>query len=177
MKREVVKELEYALDEIDVLKNNIDEIGLPDDVIELKNLDITNIQERINKVMTTLKQEIDFDDALKGVGAVPVITGDKDTDALLEDERLNQENCDGLLYHTINDIDNKLGQYAEEIIHSYGNELNPDEIMKAINDIQVDWWNHGEPKLKHEEKLRIISRYKQLDREHKIDWRRSCQKN
>jgi hypothetical protein len=36
--------------------------------------------------------------------------------------------------------------------------------MKAINDIQVDWWNHGEPKLKHEEKLRIISRYKQLDK-------------
>ena len=49
--------------------------------------------------------------------------------------------------------------------------------MKAINDIQVDWWNHGEPKLKHKEKLRIISRYKQLDREHKIDWRRSCRKN
>ena len=56
MKREVVKELEYALDEIDVLKNNIDEIGLPDDVIELKNLDITNIQERINKVITTIKE-------------------------------------------------------------------------------------------------------------------------
>ena len=86
MKKEVVKELEYALDEIDVLKNNIDEIDLP-----FGEMHITDIKERINKVMTTLKQEIEFDDALKYVGAVPVITGDKDTDALLEDERLNQE--------------------------------------------------------------------------------------
>ena len=84
MKKEVVKELEYALDLIDVLENNIDEIDLP-----FGEMHITDIKERINKVVTTLKQEIEFDDALKN--DVPVITGDRDTDALLEDERLNQE--------------------------------------------------------------------------------------
>ena len=62
MKKEVVKELEYALDLIDVLKNNIDEIDLP-----FGEMHITDIKERINKVMITLKQEIEFDDALKGV--------------------------------------------------------------------------------------------------------------
>ena len=90
MKKEVVKELEHAFDEAEEFivnwTNDIDEIDLP-----FGETQITNIKERINKVMTILKQEIDFDDALKGVGAVPVITGDKDTDALLEDERLNQE--------------------------------------------------------------------------------------
>jgi len=83
MKKEVVKELEYALDLIDVLENNIDEIDLP-----FGEMHITDIKERINKVVTTLKQEIEFDDALKN--DVPVITGDRDTDALLEDERLNK---------------------------------------------------------------------------------------
>ena len=62
MKKEVVKELEYALDLIDVLENNIDEIDLP-----FGEMHITDIKERINKVMITLKQEIEFDDALKGV--------------------------------------------------------------------------------------------------------------
>ena len=51
MKREVVKELEYALIDIDVVKNRIDEIQdyNYDD-------DITDIKERINKVITTLKE-------------------------------------------------------------------------------------------------------------------------
>ena len=60
MKKEVVKELEHALDEIDVLENNIDEIDLP-----FGEMHITDIKKRINEVMTTLKQEIEFDDALK----------------------------------------------------------------------------------------------------------------
>ena len=177
MKKKVIAVLEDIRDEIDVNASIDFSDTLVGKMVVIDAQELEATKNNINDVIKMIQNEIDFDDALKGVGAVPVITGDKDTDALLEDERLNQENCDGLLHHTINDIDNKLGQYAEKIIHSYGNELNPDEIMKAINDIQVDWWNHGEPKLKHKEKLRIISRYKQLDREHKIDWRRSCRKN
>ena len=49
MKKEVVKELEYALDEIDVLENNIDEIDLP-----FGEMHITDIKKRINEVMTCL---------------------------------------------------------------------------------------------------------------------------
>jgi len=164
MKKKVIAVLEDIRDEIDVNASIDFSDTLVGKMVVIDAQELQATKNNINDVIKMIQNEIDFDDALKGVDAVPVITGDKDTDALLEDERLNQENCDGLLYHTINDIDNKLGQYAEEIIHSYGNELNPDEIMKAINDIQVDWWNHGEPKLKHEEKLRIISRYKQLDK-------------
>jgi len=164
MKKKVIAVLEDIRDEIDVNASIDFSDTLVGKMVVIDAQELEATKNNINDVIKMIQNEIDFDDALKGVDAVPVITGDKDTDALLEDERLNQENCDGLLYHTINDIDNKLGQYAEEIIHSYGNELNPDEIMKAINDIQVDWWNHGEPKLKHEEKLRIISRYKQLDK-------------
>jgi len=164
MKKKVIAVLEDIRDEIDVNASIDFSDTLVGKMVVIDAQELEATKNNINDVIKMIQNEIDFDDALKGVDAVPVITGDKDTDDLLEDERLNQENCDGLLYHTINDIDNKLGQYAEEIIHSYGNELNPDEIMKAINDIQVDWWNHGEPKLKHEEKLRIISRYKQLDK-------------
>ena len=66
MKKEVVKELEHAFDEAEEFivnwTNDIDEIDLL-----FGETQITNIKERINKVITTLKQEIEFDDALKGV--------------------------------------------------------------------------------------------------------------
>ena len=171
MKKKVIAVLEDIRDEIDVNASIDFSDTLVGKMVVIDAQELEATKNNINDVIKMIQNEIDFDDALKGVDAVPVITGDKDTDALLEDERLNQEKI------VVNDIDNKLGQYAREIIHSYGNELNPDEIMKAINELQVDWWNHGEPRLKYKEKLRIISRYKQLDKEHKIDWRRSCQKN
>ena len=165
MKKKVVDILSDVVDKIDA-NQNIDKTDtLIGKHIIIDAKDLEDVRNDIMSVVQIILHEIDFDDALKGVDAVPVITGDKDTDALLEDERLNQENCDGLLYHTINDIDNKLGQYAEEIINRYGNELTPDEIMKAINELQVDWSNHGWSRLKYKEKLRIISRYKQLDKE------------
>ena len=165
MKKKVIAILEDIRDEIDVNASIDDSDTLVGKMVVIDAQELEATKNNINDVIKMIQNEIDFDDALKGVDAVPVITGDKDTDALLEDERLNQENCDGLLYHTINDIDNKLGQYAEEIINRYGNELTPDEIMKAINELQVDWSNHGWSRLKYKEKLRIISRYKQLDKE------------
>ena len=165
MKKKIIAVLEDIRDEIDVNASIDDSDTLVGKMVVIDAQELEATKNNINDVIKMIQNEIDFDDALKGVGAVPVITGDKDTDALLEDERLNQENCDGLLYHTINDIDNKLGQYAEEIINRYGNELSPDEIMKAINELQVDWSNHGWSRLKYKEKLRIISRYKQLDKE------------
>ena len=165
MKKKVIAILEDIRDEIDVNASIDDSDTLVGKMVVIDAQELEATKNIINDVIKIIQNEIDFDDALKGVDAVPVITGDKDTDALLEDERLNQENCDGLLYHTINDIDNKLGQYAEEIINRYGNELTPDEIMKAINELQVDWSNHGWSRLKYKEKLRIISRYKQLDKE------------
>ena len=165
MKKKVIAILEDIRDEIDVNASIDDSDTLVGKMVVIDAQELEATKNNINDLIKMIQNEIDFDDALKGVDAVPVITGDKDTDALLEDERLNQENCDGLLYHTINDIDNKLGQYAEEIINRYGNELSPDEIMKAINELQVDWSNHGWSRLKYKEKLRIISRYKQLDKE------------
>ena len=165
MKKKIIAVLEDIRDEIDVNASIDDSDTLVGKMVVIDAQELEATKNNINDVIKMIQNEIDFDDALKGVDAVPVITGDKDTDALLEDERLNQENCDGLLYHTINDIDNKLGQYAEEIINRYGNELTPDEIMKAINELQVDWSNHGWSRLKYKEKLRIISRYKQLDKE------------
>ena len=165
MKKKVIAVLEDIRDEIDVNASIDDSDTLVGKMVVIDAQELEATKNNINDVIKMIQNEIDFDDALNGNDAVPVITGDRDTDALLEDERLNQENCDGLLYHTINDIDNKLGQYAEEIINRYGNELTPDEIMKAINELQVDWSNHGWSRLKYKEKLRIISRYKQLDKE------------
>ena len=64
MKKEVVKELEHAFDEAEEFivnwTNDIDEIDLP-----FGETQITNIKESINKVITIIKQEIEFDDALK----------------------------------------------------------------------------------------------------------------
>ena len=164
MKKKVIAVLEDIRDEIDVNASIDFSDTLVGKMVVIDAQELEATKNNINDVIKMIQNEIDFDDALKGVGAVPVITGDKDTDALLEDERLNQENCDGLLHHTINDIDNKLGQYAEKIIHSYGNELNPDEIMKAIKELEVDWWNHGESKLKHMDRLIIIKKYKLFEK-------------
>ena len=91
MKRKSVSILNNVVDKLDATQNidKTDTLIGKHVVIDAK--DLSQSVDDIKAVITTLKQEIEFDDALKYVGAVPVITGDKDTDALLEDERLNQE--------------------------------------------------------------------------------------
>ena len=158
MKKKVIAVLEDIRDEIDVNASIDSSDTLVGKMVVIDAQELEATKNNINDVIKMIQNEIDFDDALKGVGAVPVITGDKDTDALLEDERLNQEKI------VVNDIDNKTGQYAKEILCKYGNELNQDEIMKAIKELEVDWWNHGESKLKHMDRLIIIKKYKLFEK-------------
>ena len=158
MKKKVIAVLEDIRDEIDVNASIDSSDTLVGKMVVIDAQELQATKNNINDVIKMIQNEIDFDDALKGVGAVPVITGDKDTDALLEDERLNQEKI------VVDDMDNKTGQYAKEILCKYGNELNPDEIMKAIKELEVDWWNHGESKLKHMDRLIIIKKYKLFEK-------------
>ena len=91
MKKKVVDILSDVVDKIDA-NQNIDKTDtLIGKHIIIDAKDLEDVRNDIMSVVQIILHEIYFDDALKGVDAVPVITGDKDTDALLEDERLNQE--------------------------------------------------------------------------------------
>ena len=91
MKKKVIAVLEDIRDEIDVNASIDSSDTLVGKMVVIDAQELEATKNNINDVIKMIQNEIDFDDALKGVGAVPVITGDKDTDALLEDERLNQE--------------------------------------------------------------------------------------
>ncbi len=91
MKKKIIAILEDIRDEIDVNASIDDSDTLVGKMVVIDAQELEATKNNINDVIKIIQNEIDFDDALKGVDAVPVITGDKDTDALLEDERLNQE--------------------------------------------------------------------------------------
>ena len=91
MKKKVIAVLEDIRDEIDVNASIDSSDTLVGKMVVIDAQELEATKNNIYDVIKMIQNEIDFDDALKYVGAVPVITGDKDTDALLEDERLNQE--------------------------------------------------------------------------------------
>ena len=91
MKKKVIAVLEDIRDEIDVNASIDFSDTLVGKMVVIDAQELEATKNNINDVIKMIQNEIDFDDALKGVDVVPVITGDKDTDALLEDERLNQE--------------------------------------------------------------------------------------
>ena len=91
MKKKIIAVLEDIKDEIDVNASIHDSDVLVGKMIVIDAQELEAIKNNINDVIKMIQNEIDFDDALNGNDAVPVITGDRDTDALLEDERINQE--------------------------------------------------------------------------------------
>ena len=145
MKRKSVSILNNVVDKLDATQNidKTDTLIGKHLVIDAK--DLSQSIDDIKAVITTLKQEIEFDDALKYVGAVPVITGDKDTDALLEDERLNQEKLNiGNICHIHSwerlqfDKDCPLCLCNKIEIPSYFNLILKEIIEQLFNSIQCD---------------------------------------
>ena len=133
MKKKVVAILNDIVEEIDgsYSIDKSDTLVGKHVVIDAKDLEC--IKDNIRCVVKIIKNEIDFDDALKGND--------------IKDFNLEDFN------------DDKTSQYAKEIINKYGSELNYYEIMKAIDELQVDWSNHGELELMYNEKTTIIMKY------------------
>ena len=145
MKKKVIAVLEDIRDEIDVNASIDFSDTLVGKMVVIDAQELQATKNNINDVIKMIQNEIDFDDALKYVGAVPVITGDKDTDALLEDERLNQEKLNiGNICHIHSwerlqfDKDCPLCLCNKIEIPSYFNLILKEIIEQLFNSIQCD---------------------------------------
>ena len=145
MKKKVIAVLEDIRDEIDVNASIDSSDTLVGKMVVIDAQELEATKNNINDVIKMIQNELDFDDALKYVGAVPVITGDKDTDALLEDERLNQEKLNiGNICHIHSwerlqfDKDCPLCLCNKIEIPSYFNLILKEIIEQLFNSIQCD---------------------------------------
>ena len=139
MKKKIIAILEDIRDEIDVNASIDFSDTLVGKMVVIDAQELEATKNNINDVIKMIQNEIDFDGALKGVGAVPVITGDKDTDALLEDERLNQVHCHIHSWgHLEFDKDCPLCLCNKIEIPSYFNLILKEIIGQLFNSIQCD---------------------------------------